>query len=136
MFLDWNTFMVNRGGIFFGCSSAFQLMPTARDDNAAFFSRIEPLNRQDFKVFVEFLVEQHRLPQKCDCDDFLELCGGIPREAREFGSEKKRVLGDRQSNYQQWKDMYMNARVPYYKTRIQCLLDKKGWNSKAFLSSC
>jgi hypothetical protein len=125
MFLDWNTFKVNRGGIFFGFSSAFQLMPTARDGNAALFSRMEPMNHESFKVFVDFLVEQNRLPQECDCDDFYELCGGIPREAREFGSEKTRLFGDSQSNYQQWKGAYMNARTPFYKTRIQRLLDKE-----------
>jgi hypothetical protein len=71
-------------------------------------------------------VAQNRLPQECDSDDFFELCGGIPREAREFGSEKNRLFGDTgQSNYQQWKDAYMNARTPFYKTRIQRLLDKK-----------
>ena len=126
MFLDWNTFKMNRGGIFFGFSSAFQLMPTARDGNAALFSRMEPMSRHDFKVFVDFLVAQNRLPQECDSDDFFELCGGIPREAREFGSEKNRLFGDTgQSNYQQWKDAYMNARTPFYKTRIQRLLDKE-----------
>jgi len=84
------------------------------------------MSRQDFKVFVDFLVAQNRLPQECDSDDFFELCGGIPREAREFGSEKNRLFGDTgQSNYQQWKDAYMNARTPFYKTRIQRLLDKE-----------
>jgi hypothetical protein len=100
-------------------------MPTARDGNAALFSRMEPMNHESFKVFVDFLVEQNRLPQECDCDDFYELCGGIPREAREFGSEKTRLFGDSQSNYQQWKGAYMNARTPFYKTRIQRLLDKE-----------
>jgi Mitochondrial ribosomal death-associated protein 3 len=125
MFLNWNTFKVNLGGIFFGYSSAFQLMPTARDGNASLFSRIEPMNRGSFKVFVDFLVTQNLIPEECDCIDFFELCGGIPREAREFGSEKNRLFGDSQSNYQQWKNAYMNARIPFYKTRIQRLLDKK-----------
>jgi len=125
MFLDWNTFKVQRGGIFYGFSSAFQLMPSARDGNASLFSRMEPMNRENFKVFVDFLVKQSRLPQECDCEDFYELCGGIPREAREFGSEKKRLFGNGESTYQQWKDAYMNARIPFYKTRIQRLLDKE-----------
>jgi hypothetical protein len=59
MFLDWNTFNVIRGGIYVGFSSAFQLMPTGRDSNAALFSRMEPMNRESFKVFVDFLVEQN-----------------------------------------------------------------------------
>jgi hypothetical protein len=82
MFLNWNTFNVHHGGIYFGFSSTFQLMPTGRDGNAAFFSRMEPMNRESFKVFVDFLVKQNQLPQECDCDDFYELCGGIPKEAR------------------------------------------------------
>jgi hypothetical protein len=125
MFLDWNTFKANRGGIFFGLSSAFQLMPPARGGNDVLFCRMDPMNRESFKVFVEFLVEQNRLPQECDCDDFYELCGGIPREAREFGSEKKRLYGDSQSTYQQWKDAYMKWRILFFKSRIQCLLDKE-----------
>jgi len=125
MFLQWNTFDVNVGGIFYGFASAFQLMPPARSGNASLFSRMDPMNRENFKVFVNFLVEQNRLPQECDWDDFYELCGGIPREAREFGSEKKHLFGDGQSNYQQWKGAYMNARVAWYKTRIQLLLDRE-----------
>ncbi len=70
-------------------------------------------------------MEQNRLPQECDCDDLYELCGRIPREAREFGSEKKRLFADNQSNYQQWKDAYLNWRIPFFKTRIQRLLDKE-----------
>ena len=69
-------------------AASAQLMPTARDGNAAFFSRMEPMNLEDWNVFVEFLVKLNRLPQGCDCDDCLELCGGIPKEARKFGSEK------------------------------------------------
>ena len=135
-FLDWNTFKVKRGGIFFSFSSAFQLMQTARDGNASLFSRMEPMDHENFKVFVDFLVGQNVLPRKCDFDDLFELCGGIPREAREFGSEKKRLFGDRQSHYQQWKDAYMKARIPFFKTRIQRLLDKKKTWSRAFETKC
>jgi hypothetical protein len=100
-------------------------MQTARDGNTSLFSRIEPMDHENFKVFVDFLVGQNVFPRKCDYEDLFELCGGIPREAREFGSEKKRLFGDRKSHYQQWKDAYMNARIPFFKTRIQDLLDKK-----------
>jgi hypothetical protein len=96
---------------------------------------MEPMNRASFKVFVDFLVTQNLIPEECDCHDFFELCGGIPREAREFGSEKKRLFGDSPSNYQQWKNAYMNARIPFFKTRIQRLLDKEKLGPKLLKES-
>ena len=69
-------------------------MLTTGYGTVSLISRMEPMNRQEFKAFVEFLVE----PNQRDCDDFFELCGGIPREASKFGSEKKRLFGDSQSN--------------------------------------
>jgi hypothetical protein len=60
-------------------------MPTAREGNLALISRVESVNLEDFIVFVDLLLGHYRLPQECKCDDFFEVCGGIPREAREFG---------------------------------------------------
>jgi hypothetical protein len=54
--------------------------------------------RHFFKVFVDFLEEPIRLPQECD---YVYELWRIPREAREFGSEKTRLFGDSQSNFQQ-----------------------------------
>ena len=104
---------------------AFQLMPTANDGNATLFSKMEPMNRQEFKVFVDFYVEQNILLPECDCNKLFELCGGIPREAHKFGLEKKRLFGNGLSNYQEWKNAYMTAQNPFFKTRIQFLLDKE-----------
>ena len=100
-------------------------MLTTGYGTVSLISRMEPMNRQEFKAFVEFLVEQNQLPQECDCDDFFKLCGGIPREARKFGLQKKRLFGDGQSNYEQWRNAYLNTQTPIYKTRIQFLLDKE-----------
>lgn len=125
LFLDWNTFKVGNGGIFYGFSSAFQLMPTARDGNLALFTPLEPMDSSDFMVFVDFLLKEDRLPQDFDHDDLFELCGGIPREVREFVTAKEHLSARRNSNYSTWKQGYVKARIPYYKTRIQRLLSKE-----------
>jgi hypothetical protein len=126
LFLNWNTFQVNLGGIFWGYnSSALQLMPGVQDSNAELFSRLEPMNRQVFREFVDFLVQQNKLPQECHGDDFFELCGGIPREACAFGIQIKRMYDHGQSNYQQWKDAYWQDRTLLFRTRIRRLLDEE-----------
>ena len=87
LFLDWNTFRVRCGGIFYGFFSALALMPDPHSGNSCLFFPMQPMRRVDFQGFVNFLVQDHRLA--CECfdyfDDFFVLCGGIPSEACAFG---------------------------------------------------
>lgn len=73
MFLEWNTFEVNYGGIFYGCNSEFQLIPIARDGNAWLFCRVKPINAKEFKKFTAFLIKQNRLPAECESTHFQDL---------------------------------------------------------------
>ena len=69
---------------FYGFSSALQLMPPARSGHAILFSTVESMDQQTFQLLFRLMVEQHQIPACCDCDELFQLCGGIPRELREF----------------------------------------------------
>ncbi len=125
MFLDWNSFKARRGGIFYAFSSTFQLMPTARDGNSSLFSSIEPMNRDKFNLFVTFLENENVLAKNCNVNILYDLCGGIPREVRMFGSVTQRLPGDVGQKYQEWKNEYLISRICFYKSRIHRLLDKQ-----------
>jgi hypothetical protein len=100
-------------------------MPTARDGNSSLFSSIEPMNRDKFNLFVTFLENENVLAKNCNVNILYDLCGGIPREVRMFGSVTQRLPGDVGQKYQEWKNEYLISRICFYKSRIHRLLDKQ-----------
>jgi hypothetical protein len=128
-FLNWDTFHMRCGGIFYAFASSFRLMPLGSIGNECLFSRMRPMNREEFQVYVDFLKKQNRLPnkEKCDVDDLFELCGGIAREANVFSDiflSATRKIKETIS-FHKLKEQYMNNRMPLYKCRIKELMDER-----------
>ena len=91
---------------------------------------MEPLStREEFGSLVDVLVANGKLPELCQTHflEFYELCGGLPREAREFGSLDRYMkwLTSGYLNFERWKRKHTQNRAAFYNDRIKRLLSRK-----------
>jgi len=124
LFYQWHTFKLNLGCIIYAFSSSFNLMPKAKDGNAALFTTLDPMSSDNFKSLVELLISKGLLPDLCltNFNDFFKLCGGLPREAEMFGLFWN---NHKQYDWGTLKNSHIDERVLFYTDRIGRLLKKK-----------
>ena len=124
MFLNWNIFRMNRGGIFYASSSSFRIMPAAKDGNHRLILQLRPMDKTSFESLLNEQVATGQLSTEFIplVDDLYSHCAGLPRELLTFSAAFKE---NPDYDFQSLMYEHLLQRVDVYRNRISKLLIKE-----------